>query len=217
MESKGWNWSEVSSKLWTTPAPTAITYSTKWKEEGYTSVLDLGCGLGRNTFVFVKDGFITTATDISPDAIKYVEQIKNEQNIPLTCRVADMLNLPFSDNSFDCVFAYHVISHQDTQGVKNAFKEINRILKPNGKCFVTLGSKKHPAFCSSDKVFVDENTILKNKVGEENVPHFYIDNEDLKFLQSDFTFESINEISIYNNETLSLAISHFELELKTKK
>lgn len=217
MDSRGWDWSVVSGDFWKNPSFAAMNYSKKWKEEGYHSVLDLGCGLGRNSFVFAKEGFETTLVDISLDAIKYVQQKRDELNVAMPCYVADMLNLPFKDNSFDCVFAYHVISHQDTEGVKKAFKEIYRILKPNGKCFVTLGSKRHPDFCAKDKIVVDENTIIKNKVGEENVPHFYVASEDLGFLKNDFLFESVNEVTIYNNETLNMAISHFEIEMKSKK
>ena len=155
MDSKGWDWTAVLDKRWQTPTWAAINYSKKWKEEGFRSVLDLGCGLGRNSFVFVKDGFDTTVVDISPDAIEFVKQERDKQNVKIQCYVSDMLNLPFLENYFDCIFAYHVISHQDTEGVKKAFKEICRILKPGGKCFVTLGSKKHPDFCLKNNIKVE--------------------------------------------------------------
>lgn len=32
-------------------------------------------------------------------------------------KVADMQDLPYQDDSFDAIFAYHVISHTDTLGI----------------------------------------------------------------------------------------------------
>ena len=57
-----------------------------------------------------------------------------------------MMHLPFSSDTFDRVFSYHVISHQDTEGVKQVIREITRVLKPEGKVFLTLCSKEHWAF-----------------------------------------------------------------------
>jgi SAM-dependent methyltransferase len=42
----------------------------------------------------------------------------------------DLRKLPFSDHSFDVVYASHVLEHIDDD--RSALKEIRRILKPNG-------------------------------------------------------------------------------------
>jgi len=43
-----------------------------------------------------------------------------------------MIDLPYADNSFDSVFACHVISHTDTEGTKKIISEIEHVLKPGG-------------------------------------------------------------------------------------
>jgi ubiquinone/menaquinone biosynthesis C-methylase UbiE len=53
-----------------------------------------------------------------------------------------MKELPYKDESFDCILAYHVISHTDTQGIKRILKELNRVLRKSGEFFITLCSKK---------------------------------------------------------------------------
>lgn len=48
---------------------------------------------------------------------------------------ADVYNLPFEDNSFDSAILTQVIEHLEKPVV--ALKEINRILKPGGKLFIS--------------------------------------------------------------------------------
>ena len=52
-----------------------------------------------------------------------------------------MINLPYKDNEFDCIIARNVLSHTDTEGMKTIVKDLKRVLKKNGECYLTLGSK----------------------------------------------------------------------------
>lgn len=53
-----------------------------------------------------------------------------------------MVNLPYEDNSFDCVFAYHTISHTDAEGIKKVIGEIERVLKQGGEVYTSMCLKK---------------------------------------------------------------------------
>lgn len=53
-----------------------------------------------------------------------------------------MLTLPYEDKSVDCILCRNVISHTDTKGVNQAVSEIKRVLKTDGECYLTLGSKE---------------------------------------------------------------------------
>ena len=92
-------------------------------------LLDLGCGVGQYSDYFADKGFDVTAADISERALEYLsERLPSVDTVCL-----DMTEpLPFSDKSFDVVFAnlsIHFFSEKDTE---NLIGEIRRILKDDG-------------------------------------------------------------------------------------
>ena len=140
-ESKAWNWQEEKNTYWLTPSEDSYYLANRWKEKGYEKLLDFGCGLGRHAVFFAKQGFQVSAFDLSEDGIDHLEQWAKGERLQIRLHLADMLNLPYDDASFDCIFAYHVISHTDTQGMKTILQQIRRILKPGGEIYLTLCSK----------------------------------------------------------------------------
>jgi ubiquinone/menaquinone biosynthesis C-methylase UbiE len=54
-------------------------------------------------------------------------------------KIADILNLPFSDENFDSVWSVAVLHHiPSTELRKCVLSEIKRVLKPNGRVIVTF-------------------------------------------------------------------------------
>ena len=97
-------------------------------------VLETGCGDGRLWVDNIKNveklkNIKITVTDISEGMVN--DARRNIGNGMFDYGVADCMNLPFDDNSFDCVIANHVIFYCEEPG--KAFKEIKRVLKPGGK------------------------------------------------------------------------------------
>lgn len=106
-------------------------------------ILDAGCGPGHDTDMFMRMGYDVTGMDIStgllavgrktyPDA-KFIE--------------GDIRTLPFTDASFDGVWAQASLVHLETElDVKKALSEFTRVLKPEGILFLyvkkQLGKQK---------------------------------------------------------------------------
>lgn len=194
-ESKEWDWNQADKQRWLTPSEDSVYLAKKWSEEGARSILDLGCGLGRHSVFFARNGFQVTAVDLSEEAVSYTEKQSMEKHLAVSCRVADMMHLPFPDDTFDRVFSYHVISHQDTAGVQAVIDEITRVLKPGGKVFLTLCSKAHYAYAAGLFPHIDENTVLKTEGAETDVPHFFADKKLIRSLFHDYTFEGVRHIT----------------------
>lgn len=187
--SKAWDWDKSTSKVWLRPSEESYYLLKRWRERGFKDLLDFGCGLGRHSIFFANEGFNVTAFDLSKDAVEYLNSWTLKENLTIKTSVEDMLNLPYEDNSFDCLTAFFVISHTDTASMKNIVAEIRRIIRPGGEFFITLCSKSADAFTSGKYPKIDENTILYTEDGpEKNVAHFYVNLDDI------FTFFDKDEV-----------------------
>ena len=181
------DWKNVDDKtLWLDPCEESYYYAEKWKREGRHSVLDLGCGLGRHSILFAKYGFKVTAMDCSAEALDFLKKYRREQNVDFTIKRADMENMPFATDAFDCIFAMHSAGHSDTAGMNKILGEIKRVLKPDGTIFMTLCSKDTWTYAESGMPKIDDNTVIKTEGVEQGVPHFFVDHEDIKKLFADF-------------------------------
>ncbi|MCF7926438.1 MAG: class I SAM-dependent methyltransferase [Candidatus Izimaplasma sp.] len=110
------------------------------KRLSFNKVIDLGCGRGRHSLLFAKNGYDVTAVNLSKYAIKELVKKAKKDRLNIECKVIDMLKLSFKDNYYDCLFTYHVISHSVSKEVKTIISEISRIVKYKGEVFVTFGN-----------------------------------------------------------------------------
>lgn len=190
--SKAWEWQKAQNSIWLMPSEESYYIAQHWKEINVQNVLDLGCGLGRHSIYFAKQGFDVSAFDLSVDGVNHLKQWADNENLSIDIKVANMLDLPYKDNTFDAVFAYHVISHTDSAGIKQIIKEITRVLKVNGELFITLCSKETWSFKDAGYPKLDENTIIKTEDGPENgIPHFYVALDDIINILSNYNVNRI--------------------------
>jgi ubiquinone/menaquinone biosynthesis C-methylase UbiE len=97
-----------------------------------TSILDVGCGTGLITQVLHGD---ITGLDISTWKLERAKRyIPNAKFVE-----GDAENLPFKDNSFDCIISTDIIEHLERPDL--AIKEIKRVLKQGGLYLGTVPSK----------------------------------------------------------------------------
>ena len=190
-----WDWNAVSDKsFWLDPCEESYYYANKWRREGRQSLLDLGCGLGRHAVLFAKAGFKTTGMDISEEALAFLRRYSKENGADVMTRRADMRELPFQDDAFDCIFSMHAAGHCDTAGMKTILSEIKRVLKPEGALFLTLCSKETYSFADASLPRLDANTVVKTEGPEQGVPHFFVDRNDIETLFADFELVRVRHI-----------------------
>jgi SAM-dependent methyltransferase len=147
----------------------------EFSQAGVQSVLDLGCGLGRNSWPLIQAGFEVTAVDLSPTAVTQFKQslAKSKQAIPVT--LADFRQLPFKDNCFDAVISVQVINHGYEADVKQAITEVARVLNKNGKIFITVPGRiahREVRYClvkTAQKV--EDHTYVPTNGKEKGQPH----------------------------------------------
>jgi SAM-dependent methyltransferase len=101
-------------------------------------VLELGCGNGKTLAAMLKRTWRVAALDLSPLAVRLgggmaasLRDAPSEADL----LVADVASLPFQDDVFDAVFAFHVIGHLRENDRHRAALEAARVLKADGRLF----------------------------------------------------------------------------------
>lgn len=104
-------------------------------EEAYT-VLDLGCGGGRNIEYFLTKANKVYGLDHSEASVKMASEINKEAIKSGRCKilVGDAKSLPFKDESMDIITAFETIYFWND--IEECFKEIYRVLKKDGKFLI---------------------------------------------------------------------------------
>lgn len=101
------------------------------RSQSNCKLLDLGGGTGELAR-YLPENMIITIADPSNAMLK--KGRKKEFRPQVKHVLADGANLPFEDNSFDCVTISDALHHFDK--VDKALAEANRVLKPGGKIYI---------------------------------------------------------------------------------
>jgi ubiquinone/menaquinone biosynthesis C-methylase UbiE len=103
------------------------------------SVLELAAGTGMHTAALLGTGATVTASDISPISLELLKARFADPNNTLVTKIADIEELPFSDNEFDVVVCAGGLSYGSPDLVD---AQIRRVLRPGG-IFICVDSLNH--------------------------------------------------------------------------
>lgn len=92
-------------------------------------VLDFGCGIGANCFLFKPENYL--GVDPDQKRIKYAKEVNPGYQFDIAGRCINV-----SNNSFDIILIIAVLHHIPTNKLSDIIKEFNRILKSEGKIIV---------------------------------------------------------------------------------
>ncbi len=138
----------------------------EWKK---SSLLDVGCGGGRDAVVFARDGFAVTAVDFSPGMLGEAKKLVDKTKVNVKFVQADAAHLPFPDNAFAYVWCCNVISTMvGEERRQHAFNEVYRVLKPGGEAVIAVWNKLQMKF-----LFKPKEITLPWKAGDAVVMRTY--------------------------------------------
>jgi tellurite methyltransferase len=116
----------------------------KGRFDNCKTVLDAGCGGGRNLVYFLQNGYEVFGVDQNVEAVEEIRQLSNmlsPQNDLNNFRVAGVENMPFADDFFDVVICSAVLHFaQNEQHFDSMVHSLWRALKPGGYLFTRLAS-----------------------------------------------------------------------------
>ncbi|WP_180043394.1 bifunctional 2-polyprenyl-6-hydroxyphenol methylase/3-demethylubiquinol 3-O-methyltransferase UbiG [Acinetobacter sp. YH16039] len=96
------------------------------------SILDLGCGSGRDTLAFKKKGYQVEAIDYSAELVKKARELTN-----IEVRQQSFYDLA-ENNKYDGIWACASLLHCERDRLAEVLWLILKALKPNGVCYMSF-------------------------------------------------------------------------------
>jgi 2-polyprenyl-3-methyl-5-hydroxy-6-metoxy-1,4-benzoquinol methylase len=107
-----------------------------------SAILDACAGTGRYAFHLAGNGHKVTAGDILPSHVDIMKSKDKEKNILYEIKINNVLNMDFTDDSFDVILCMGALYHlKGTNEQNKAVNECVRTLKTNGIIIISYINK----------------------------------------------------------------------------
>ncbi|HEX3127483.1 MAG TPA: class I SAM-dependent methyltransferase [Thermoanaerobaculia bacterium] len=143
-----------------------------------SSILDAGCGGGRNLLYFLRSGYPVFGVDENPRAVSQVRELAAQLAPGLPAenfQTASLTEIPFPDQRFDAVICSAVLHFaRDEVQFDRMLAEMWRVLRPGGLFFARLAStigieslirnlkgRRYRLPDGSERFLVDEPMLLR--------------------------------------------------------
>ena len=101
-------------------------------------LLDAGCGGGYLGMAVMEKGmFRGTILDVNEESLRLAERHLKEKGLEGSVVVGDVQDLPFEEAAFDLIVSRGSMPFWEDQ--EKAFREIWRVLKPEGRAYIGVG------------------------------------------------------------------------------
>ena len=134
----------------------------------------LDCGAGGDDpplQLFYDYGYETCGIEVEENPLKQAKNFCRENKVELNILKGDMRQIPFESEAFSFVYSYNAIFFMTKKDIAISMKEIERVLRPNGLCFVNFLSVDDPK----------RNTFCKSFLGSTGFSYHKDDEPDMYF------------------------------------
>ncbi len=121
-----------------------LKFVEDYKEEIGPKILDLGSGEGRHLIPLAKMGYAMTGMEFTEQGVKITGQKAEKEGVKVNLVRGDFRELPFKPEEFDTIVCTSVLHHNNWEGLRMAFAEAAKVLKPDGLFFLKARSDKKP-------------------------------------------------------------------------
>ncbi|HLN90943.1 MAG TPA: class I SAM-dependent methyltransferase [Patescibacteria group bacterium] len=154
----------------------AHTALNLFKGASVRSILELGCGQGRDTLLFAKEGFHVTALDYSETGLLNLQGSAREIGVSdrISTQVFDVRKaLPFPDGSFDACYSHMLLCMElSTSELMFLLGEVRRVLKTGGHALYSVRNtfdKHHGAGTHKAEEMYDIGGFVVHFFSEEKI------------------------------------------------
>lgn len=135
------------------PSSSVCGFCDNYLSEGAT-VLDLGCGGGRNAHYLAERGHKVFGVDIAQAAAEFCQKRFARFDLAGTFRQGTFEHIPFPDGFFSGVICVSALDHITLETARRSIVEIRRVLAPGGHVLLTFDPP------DTDEDILDEAEVL---------------------------------------------------------
>jgi ubiquinone/menaquinone biosynthesis C-methylase UbiE len=162
-----------------------------FKQAGVEEILELGCGQGRDTWLFARNGLKVYAIDYSDAGICQMREKAKEKALDklITLKVRDVRRgIPLPDESIDAIYSHMFFNMEFLEEeIFAIFQECLRVLRPGGLNIFSVRSEHDPHY--QKFTHLDED-MYQNPMGF--AVHFFTQDK-IERLSEGYEIESIEE------------------------
>ena len=155
-------------------------------------VWDVGCGAGRHTVFFARNGFDTYATDISENGINLTNEWLRKEGCNAKLKLAEVINNPWNDVKFHGILSWNVLQHMNIEEFSKNIEILKDYLLPKGFILLSLISTKAQD-CGMGEM-VEKNSYRHTEGIEKGVIHHYFEKDELKSFFKGWKFKIFIEV-----------------------
>lgn len=137
---------DIILKSGSSPVYTFLAFIEEYRKKSEVALGKkiLDCGAGGTLpplSLFRIHGFDTWGIDISDKQLEKALEFCKKNKLELRLHRGDMRQIPFKDQTFDYVYEYQSMCHLTKSDIQVAVREMHRVLKKSGLCFLGLISR----------------------------------------------------------------------------
>lgn len=138
-------------------------------------ILDVGCGDGRNSIYFAEMGFDVDAFDISENAIRKINYLKQKYNININAVQCDAFGFEFT-HKYDLVIVHGVLQFVEREKQADMIQLLKKWTAKDGYHIIAL-------FTDEEPIPEDLKYIMVGVFKEGEIKNYYLD-WDIKMFET---------------------------------
>ena len=140
------------------------------------SVLDVGCGFGRDTAFFISKNYDSSGIDLSEEMISRAKKSVSSAKF----YVMNILDLKFKTDSFDSIWCSATLLHLNKKDALKSLSEMKRILRSGGIIYLNLKEG------NGEKIITDDRYKNAKKF------YSYYSETEIKNILIDYNFKILD-------------------------
>ncbi|HSB69092.1 MAG TPA: class I SAM-dependent methyltransferase [Candidatus Methylomirabilis sp.] len=196
---------ENAAAFWEARYANALLYGTEptsvarrlvglLRAQGVRSILEAGCGSGRDALFYAREGFDVTGTDLSQNALRWAGRRAETEGLRLNLIRDDLARTRLPAGSFDAAIAIHLVHLQPADVRQTMVNQLWRLTRDAGLIVMANYSTSEQGFTTWD-AYPEPNTRVDSR---GKLVHFF-DADDLRALLPPDRFEllTLEEIDLH--------------------
>ena len=177
-----WDGRYAQARLYgTEPTSVARELARLFHQEQVTTVLDAGCGSGRDALFYASEGFTVTGLDISAHALRWAREEAADTGVPIALIAGDLLASNLAPGSFDAVVAIHLVHLQPEPGRRAMVNRLWSLARDGGLIAMANYATDETGFTTWES-YPEHNTRVDPK---GKLVHFFDADDIAALLPSD--------------------------------